>query len=145
MIRRARLTGGFTLIELIIVIAVLSIITAVALPTYSEHVARTRRGAAQGCVGELSQFLERNYNLALRYDQDSGGGALVLPNLQCRTDLNGFFTFAAALAQGTYTLTATPAAKQANSDKRCGCAMTLNHQGIKGVSGCSKSVADCWK
>lgn len=136
---------GFTLIEVMIAVAVVGILAAIAYPSYSNSVAKTRRGAAAGCVTELAQFLERNYTLSLQYDKDTANAAVALPATQCRTDLNGVFTFAATtLTANTYTLTATPSTSQASADKRCGCAMTLNQQGIKDVTACSKTVADCW-
>jgi len=137
---------GFTLIEVMIVVAIVGILVAVALPAYSNHVAKTRRGAAQGCLTELGQFLERNYNLALKYDKDTANNAVVLPTLQCRTDLTGSFTFSTTTLTATaYTLAAAPSTNQAKNDSQCGCTLTLTQQGIKGVSGCSKSVAQCWK
>lgn len=138
-------SAGFTLLEVMIVMAVVGILAAIAYPSYLNSIAKTRRGAAAGCVTELGQFLERNYTLALRYDRDSANVAVTLPATQCRTDLNGVFTFATTtLTQNTYTLTATPSTSQASADKTCGCAMTLNQQGIKGVTACGKTVADCW-
>ena len=47
--------------------------------------------------------------------------------------------------QTAYTLSAAPSAGQAKNDKACGCTLTLTQQGIKGVAGCAKSVADCWR
>ncbi|MCB1955565.1 MAG: prepilin-type N-terminal cleavage/methylation domain-containing protein [Rhodocyclaceae bacterium] len=137
---------GFTLIEVLIAMVVIGILAAIAIPSYATYIAKARRGTAQTCATEVAQFLERNYTLALRYDQDSAGNAVALPGLQCRTDLTGNFTFSMALAQTTYTVTATPSSQQSSADKGCGCSMTLNNIGVKGVgSGCSKTVADCWK
>ncbi|MCB1887620.1 MAG: prepilin-type N-terminal cleavage/methylation domain-containing protein [Rhodocyclaceae bacterium] len=136
---------GFTLVEVLIVMTIVGILTAVALPAYQTYVAKTRRGAAQTCAAELAQFLERNYTLALVYNQDSAGNAIALPATQCRTDLGNNFTFAFTLAANTYTVTATPSTAQAANDASCGCVMTLNELGVKGVSSCTHAVSDCWK
>lgn len=141
---RSHRQRGVTLLELMIVIAVIGILGAIAYPSYTGQIAKTRRGAAQGCLSEYAQFLERNFTLALRYDQTSAGADVTLPALQCSTDLNGSFTFASNLAATTYAVSAVPTTKQASADSGCGCTLTLNQVGAKGVSSCSKPVTACW-
>ena len=137
---------GFTLIEVLVVMTISGILTAIAYPSYSAHVAKTRRGKAEGCILEYAQFLERNYTLALRYDQDSNGNNIALPALECSNDLAGFFTFASpTLTNTAFTVSAAPSANQSHADTACGCTMTLTQQGVKGVSSCSKTVKACWK
>ncbi len=142
---QAHRPSGFTLIEVMIVVAVVGILAAIAYPSYVNHVAKTRRGTANGCLLELAQAMERNYTLALRYDKDSGGNDVTLPALECRTNLTGVYTFTSSLAQATFTLTAAPGTTQAHDDVRCGCTLTVNQQGVKGVSSCSKTVKACWQ
>lgn len=136
---------GFTLIEVMIVMAVIAIISAIALPAYQSHIAKTRRGAAEGCMTELGQFIERNFTQSLRYDLDAAGNAVALPGTQCRNDLAMAYAFTWVPAQTTYVLTATPTTSQASADSACGCALTLNQLGVKGVTSCSRAVSDCWK
>jgi type IV pilus assembly protein PilE len=52
-------TGGFTLIELMIVLAVLSIIVAIGYPSYQEHVKKSRRAEGMGQLLELADRMER--------------------------------------------------------------------------------------
>jgi type IV pilus assembly protein PilE len=50
---------GFTLVEVIIVVLILSVLAAIAYPAYQDSVVKARRNAAKACVMEASQFLER--------------------------------------------------------------------------------------
>lgn len=143
--RTVRLHAGFTLIEAVIVVAIVGILAAVAYPAIFGNIAKTKRGAAAGCLSEYAQFLERNYTLALRYDLDVDGKALTLPGKQCATDLTGAYAFALVdPKESTFSLTATPSSGQKGVDTRCGCVLSLDQMGTKGVSACSKTVADCW-
>jgi type IV pilus assembly protein PilE len=136
--------AGFTLIELMIAVAVVAILSAVALPSYNSYVLRTNRAAATSCMAELGQFMERVYVGNLRYDQNNGS-ATTLPSLQCSTSLSARYTFAFASGSPTttaYTLTAAPRGSQA-SDTACG-TLSLTQAGTKGISG-SSTVASCWR
>ena len=134
-----------------ITVAIVGILAAVAYPSYTDYVIRTRRATAAGCLMELGQWMERNYTTCLSYDQTGAScGTPVdssqLPALQCRTDLGAAYAFTIAttpaLTASTYSLEATPGGPQA-ADTRCG-TLTLNQTGVKGVSG-STAATDCWR
>ena len=61
-LQRAR---GFTLIELMVVVAIIAILAAIAYPSYTNHVVKTRRAAATACVMEAAHFMERYYTTNL--------------------------------------------------------------------------------
>lgn len=147
-----RFQQGFTLIEVMITVAIIGIIAAVALPSYQEHVLRTRRVAAAGCLMELSQWMERNYTTCMTYDKTGTPptcGTTMdtsqIPITSCRTDLSNFYTFAFATSEptvSTYKIEATPTGAQ-SSDSKCG-VLSLTHAGVKAETG-TGSAADCWR
>jgi type IV pilus assembly protein PilE len=140
-----RRAAGFTLIELMISVAIVAILAAVAYPTYSERVVRSRRAAAAGCLLDLAQFMERVYVTNLRYELDNGA-ATTLPAGQCVTDLTGQYTFSFASGQPTqrtFAINAIPQGNQASKDTRCG-TLNVTQTGAKGRSG-SATVAECWR
>lgn len=130
---------GFTLIELMIVLAVVAILAAVAFPSYQNHVTSTRRGLAAGCLSEMAQQMERRFTANLAYN-----GTTTLPNLGCATtDLSGFYQFTFKSGEpttSTYVIQATPQNAQASDS--CG-QLTLDQKGVKGVAG--STVKSCWK
>ena len=135
---------GFTLLELMIVVVVVGILAAIAVPHYQSSVIKTRRATAAACLMELSQFMERFYTTNLRYDQSTAGAAVALPSTQCRNNLTGHYNFAFPKppTQRAYTLQAIPQGIQATKDPRnCG-TLSLDQAGVRSAGG---NVSECWK
>lgn len=139
-------TRGFTLIELMIVVAIAAILAAIAYPAYNDSVRKSRRADAISVLTEAQNHLERFYTENGRYDQDTGGTAYTLPTGMSSSPRNSSTTFYTIVANTTtdpngqeFTLTATAQGDQTND--ACG-NLTLNHAGLKGVS--SGVPGDCW-
>lgn len=119
---------GFTLIELMIVVAIIAILAAIAVPAYTKYITKTRRAAATACLSEYANYMERFYTTNLRYDEDVSTGTAVKtpPVLDCaatsQTGQYYAYTFAAApaLSQSTFRIIATPQDIQASRDTTCG-------------------------
>lgn len=135
----SRSAHGFTLIELMIVVAVVGILMAVAVPAYNDSVRKGRRGQAKADLMELAQILERHYTVHGSYIDNRGGDStdpgddFALPITQSPKTGDAFYVLAAnPRTATTYTLTATPQGGQA--EDRCG-TLSITHTGQKSATG----------
>ena len=128
----AGMNKGFTLLELMIVVAVVAILAAVAYPSYQEHVRSANREDAKQTLMQMAQKMEHVYATNLTY----AGSNVTMPATA--------YTFSISNASSTaYTLLATPVATSTQAADRCG-VLSISRDGTKAAKKGAVSVADCW-
>ncbi|GAA6140726.1 type IV pilin protein [Hydrogenophaga sp. 5NK40-0174] len=139
----SRREAGFTLIEVMIVAAVVAILAAVAYPAYEDSRRRAARADVQSDLMELAQASERFFSQNNRYDQTRAGAAYVLPFTQSPRSGVGLkynILFVTAAAGQTYTLQAVPVGKQVADV--CG-TLTINQLGVS-TPALGTNGRPCW-
>ncbi len=127
---------GFTLIELMITVAILGIIVAVALPAYSGYIRKTRRADAMATLSQDQAIIERCYAVNFTY-------AVPPCATPPATSQTGFYSIAATSTATTYTLTATATGSQV-ADTTCA-QMTIDQANQKGaVDNSGTTQLSCW-
>src|SRR6218665_4055160 len=71
--KHQRMQSGFTLIELMIVVAIIGIVSGLAYPAFKEQLAKSRRADAKATLVGAQQWMERLYTENFRYDRNSAG------------------------------------------------------------------------
>ena len=103
---------GFTLLEVIIVVVIVGVIAAIAIPSYNQHVVETRRKAAQAGLMELASAIEQHSSRVGSYRGiDAGGGVPVVSIFPADKADTRFYSFRIVASDAeSYTLQATPIA-----------------------------------
>jgi type IV pilus assembly protein PilE len=146
---QSRQQAGVTLIELLTVIVVLGILSAIAVPSYRSYLMRTNRTDAKSALLQVQAAEEKYFLQYNKYTTDVTGAppaGLGMPG----TTANGYYTLSVADRKDAsnnvvgYVATATPTSSGGqNKDSKCG-NFTLDDTGKRGV-GTSGNVAACWK
>jgi len=149
--------AGFTLIELMIAMAIVAILVRIAYPSYIEHLNRAKRAEGKTALLKAAQLQERNYvaSAPSTYVDTAGLAALFRSGYggpiysgEDPTSNRGYYVITAvAGASGDlrqdFVLTATPNGAANYSDSKCG-NLTLTSSGVQGNNG-TLTVSDCWR
>jgi type IV pilus assembly protein PilE len=154
---------GFTLIELMIVVAVVGILSAIAYPNYRDSVDKGRRASAKAVLQDAQAYMERIYSENYSYHADTQGtlinsGTYFQSNFTVAPkpgEGNAAYNIIVQTLQttpGQYTVTAVPITAGPMAGDRCG-TFVVNRTGRKGVTGYSTTLyanqltanRECWK
>ena len=142
---------GFSLIELMVVVVIITILTSVALPSFQAYVMRSKRSVAKSILHQVAarqeQFFMDNRQYATSMVQLGYPANPLYLNQEgdMVTASSTQRVYEISIARPTvrvYTLSATPQLGQASKDSECA-TFTLTESGVKGVSG-SGGAAKCW-
>ncbi|KAA0013309.1 type IV pilin protein [Billgrantia pellis] len=123
---RTRNTAGFTLLELIIAVAIIGILASIAVPSYQRYVEGSRRTDAHAGLMQAAQQLERCYTVNNTYAD--------CPSIPTSSP-DGIYSISLSLTGNGSGYTLTASTSQAD---RCPDELTLNHRGERGPN------ANCW-
>jgi type IV pilus assembly protein PilE len=129
-----RFNRGFTLIEIMIVIAIIGIIATIGYPSFTEYVKKGRRADVVGLLSDQAQILERFYSKNNVYTNVTGLSAG-----------NDYYTITPTITDQTFLVTAVRKAGAAMATDKCG-DFTITNTGVRGMVNAQAGLVtkDCW-
>ncbi len=122
--------GGFTLIELMIAVAIVVILSMIAYPSYVEYTRRAERANARSSITSATQWMERQYTTNNVYPTSITG-----------FDTSKYQLSLSAQTNTSYTLQAAPTGSW--TDPKCG-TLSITNTGVKAATG-SDGADACWR
>jgi type IV pilus assembly protein PilE len=145
--------AGFTLIELMIAMAIVAILGAIALPAYTEQIARGRRAEARAQLQLAAQYMQRFYAANDSYVADRAGTSIstLIPSQFLQAPAEGVALYKIEFASTKSTVTTTdftlimsPVAGQRMAADKCG-GFSLDSYGRRGITATGVSRDSCWR
>ena len=134
---------GFTLIEVMLVVAIVAVLSAIALPSYQEYIRRGHRAEARAALLQAAQWLERAATATGTYPLTASFPTTLTTMQSGRYTVAVASPPASAASGAAFTLTAPPAGGHVGD--KCG-NYTLTHSGVRGAASAASGalVTECW-
>ena len=136
--------AGFSLVELLVVLVIMGVLSALALPGYTRYVQRGNRTEVMVALLEAQHFMERYYSVNGQYLSPANAVPMLPQRLQ-GIPSQGTVRYQLSVREATansYLLQAVPEGSMAGDV--CG-NLTINQTGLRGVLNSTRSVAECWR
>lgn len=127
--------GGFSLLEIMVVVTIIGILAAIAWPSYTNYVLRSKRVEGRAALLDAAARQERHYS-----DNYSYSNSLSRLGLSANTE-SGYYTLSLAVSSANQNFAASAA--PTFTDTECG-SLTITHTGKKSISGANANLARCW-
>lgn len=137
-------SAGFTLIELMVTVAIVAILASIAYPSYEEYVRRSKRSDAQGQVLMAAQFMERFYTTNATYIGAALPTGVTTSPENATATTKQYDLQLTNVTANTYTVTAVRTGGRPMATDKCG-DFGVSQTGAKMLANNTAAVDECWR